>query len=297
MSQQSPNWFREFFKDKITYDLQAWGGLLDNTMISGDTQAGTVKFPVSAGVSTVYKLTGAIEAVPVSNAGLSTVTLTLEDFEASEWWTVQDAYKAGASEQDALKRMLTAAIRVKRDMIKLDAVKAYYDANTGAIATTGTGAERPAPEHFESPRASLNRFGDMNIEDEVFCPIPEMWMSQLEMYQIWSSTDYGAGVDDVFVKQQRTRMKKVRGINFMVCPDSYFRAPAANQFETFMWRKSAFGAETPFNQESPTLSQHTDRRGSPWLAKASVSGAAVGILTKGVKRILLSDIAAGVIRP
>ncbi len=59
-----------------------------------------------------------------------------------------------------------------------------------------------------------------------------------------------------------------------------------------MWRKSAFGAETPFNQESPTLSQHTDRQGSPWLAKAGISGAAVGLLTKGVRRILLSDIAA-----
>lgn len=288
MSAQSPNWFRELFKDKIAYDLQSFGGFLDGTMVEGDAQAGTVKFPVSAGVTSVYKLTGAIEKVPVSNPGLSTVTLTLDDYEASEWWRTQDAYKAGAREQDALKRQIVLGIRNKRDAIKFDAIKAFYDANSGSIATVGTGAERIAPEHMELARATLDIYGDDAVDDEVFCPVPSMWMSQLELYQVWNNTQYGAGVNDVFNKVQRTRMKKVRGVTYIVCPDSYFRIPSAGQWESFMWRKSAFGAETPYNQESPTLTQHAELQGSPWLAKSIISGAAIGILTKGVKRILLS---------
>lgn len=288
MAIQSPNWFKELLKDKITYDLQSFGGFLDGTMTEGDNQAGTYKFPVSAGVTTVYKLTGAIETVPVSTGGLSTVSVSPDDFEAAEWWRTQDAYKAGPREQDALKNMIVMAVRNKRDGIKFDAVKAYYDANTGSIATTGTGAERPAPEHFEVARAGLNIYGDANIEDEVFCPVPEMWMSQLEFYQVWNNTQYGAGVTDVFNKTQRTRMKKVRGVNYIVCPDSYFRIPSAGQWETFMWRKSAFGAETPFNQESPEIQPQFQLQGTPWLAKAKISGCAIGILTKGVKRLLLT---------
>lgn len=287
MSTSSPNWFKEVIKDKITIDLQGFGGFLDGTMTEGDEHAGSYKFPLVSGVTTVYKLTGGIEPVPVSNPGLSTVTVAPEDFEASDWWRTQDAYKAGPSEQNALKSLMTSAIRRKRDGIKLDAARAFYDANTASIATIGTGSERVAPEHFEAARAGLNIYGDANIEDEVFCPIPEMWMSQLEMYALWNNTQYGAGVSDVFMKTQRTRMKKVRSINFIVCPDDYFRVPSANQWETLMWRKSAIGAETPYNKESPDMQQQFQLQGSPWLLKAAISGCAVGILPKGFKRLLL----------
>lgn len=288
MSTTSPAWFKEFFKDKITYDLKEFGGLLDGTMTEGDTQAGTVKFPIVGGATTVYKLTGGIEPVPVEDIGLSTITLTMEDFEASAWWTTQDAYKAGAREQDALKMKITAAIRLKRDMIKFDAMKAFYDANSGTITTYGTGAERISPEMIETARANLDIFGDLNQNDEVFMPIPNMWMSQLEMYQVWNNTQYGAGVSDVFNKVQRTRMKKVRGVNYIVCPDSYFRIPAGGQWESFLWRKSALGAETPYNEESPTMAPQFHLKGTPWLAKGLISGAAVGLLTKAVKRVLLT---------
>jgi hypothetical protein len=292
MSLTSPNWFNEKFKDKITIDLQAFGGYLDGTMMEGDVQAGTVKFAVVGGTSSVYKLTGAIEPVPVNDIGLSTVSLTFEDFEASEWWRTQDAWKAGAREQDALKMLMVMAIRRKRDGIKFDAVKAFYDANTGTVTSFGTDATVPNPYLFETARADLNKYGDLGVDDEVFCPVPELVMSQLEVHELYGKTEWGAGVSEVFNKTQRTKMRKVRGINFIVCPDSYFREPGTTGWETFMWRKSALGAETPVNQESPGIYPQTQMQGTPWLAKAAISGAAVGILTKGVKRILLDKITA-----
>ncbi len=295
MSTSVSAWFREMVKDRVTIDLQAHGGLLDSTMMNGDVQANTVKFPIATGTSTVYKLTGAIEQVPVNDPGLTTVTLTMEDFEAAEWWRTQDAYKAGASEKDTLLRLITKGVRRKRDGIKFGptgAVQTYYDANTGSIATVGTGAEVPAPAHVETASALLDQYGDDGEDGEVFCPLPALWMSQLEMYSLWNNTQWGAGVSEVFNKKQRSRMKMVRGVTYIKCPDTYFRIPSANQWETFMWRKAAFGAETPFNNENANIEQQFQLQGSPWLAKANISGAAIGILTKGVRRILLSKPAA-----
>jgi len=287
MSTTVSAWFKEMVKDRVTIDLQAHGGLLDSTMMSGDVMANTVRFPIASGQSTVYKLTGGIEAVPVNDPGLSTVTLTMEDFEAVEWWRTQDAYKAGASEKDTLLQLITKAIRRKRDGIKFDAVKAFYDANSGAIPTIGTGVEVPAPAHFETAIALMEQYGDDGEDGMVFCPVPSLWMAQLEMYSLWNNTQWGAGVSEVFNKTQRLRMKNVRGITFIKCPDTYFRLPAAGQWETFMWRKQAFGAETPFNKENADVHPQPQLQGTPWLAKASISGAAVGLLTKGIRRIHL----------
>jgi len=290
MSTSSPNWFNEQFKDRITIDLQAFGGVLDGTMMAGDAQAGTYKFPVVGGQSAVYKLTGAIQQVPVNDLGLTTVSVSPEDFEAAEWWTTQDAYKAGASEQDALKKLITMAVRRKRDQIKYEAIRAYYDANTSAIETVGDGSAVISPTDLEYASGGLDIYGDMDMDTEVYCMLPSLWFRQLEMYDYWANKDYGAGVSDVFNKTQKSRMKTIRGVTYIQVPDSYIREPTSGKWESFMWRKNAFGAETPFNNESPNIQQVFTMQGSPWLAKANISGCALGILTKGVKRILMKEL-------
>ena len=45
------------------------------------------------------------------------------------------------------------------------------------------------------------------------------------------------------------------------------------------------GAETPWNQEAPEFTKVPTMEGSPWLGKVGVSGAAVGIQRKGVKKL------------
>jgi hypothetical protein len=299
MSAQAPAWFKEIIKDKVTIGLQAHGGLLDNTMMTGDTQAGTVKFPIVTGQSTVYKLTGAIEDVPVSNPGLTTVTLTLDDYEAAEWWRTQDAYKSGASEQDALAKILQKAIRRKRDTIKLDALSAFYTLDGGInITTTGTGAEVPDVLHFEKAAAELKAYGQ-DDDDQIFVIVPELWMSQLSLYKEYANSQWVGPENTPFSKTQRLKMRTIRDINYIVAPDIYFSSPAGQptQLISWMWMKSSMGAETPYNLETATLSQHEEKQGSPWLAKAALSGAAIGIQAKGIKRFLLSKITSVVRGP
>ena len=287
MSQQVTAWFKELIKDKVTIFMQAHGGLLDHTMMAGDVQANTVKFPVVSGRSAMYKLTGAIEPVPVSNPGLSTVSLTMDDYEAAEWWRTQDAYKAGPSEKDALARLLAKAVRRKRDTLKIDALKAFHTADGGVnITTVGTGAEVPDVLHFETQAASLMSYGQ-DEDDEIFCLIPSKWDAQLSLYKEYADARWVGPENAPFSKTQRMKMKKIRDITYIVGPDEYFNSTLGTDWEAWMWMKSSVGAETPFNLETANLTQHAELQGSPWLAKTNLSAAAIGIQAKGVRRFLL----------
>jgi hypothetical protein len=299
MSQTVNAWFKEVIKDKVTIFMQNQGGFLDGTMMSGDVQANTVKFPVVTGTSQVYKLTGAIERVPVNNPGLGIVQVTMDDFEAAEWWRTQDAYKAGASEREALVELIGNAIRAKRDGIKLDAIQTFYLANTATIDTIGTGAEVPDVIHFETARALLETKGDKNMNVGVFCPIPSMWLTQLSFYKEWANSQYIGPTDGPFTMAMRKHMRTIRGVHYIMCPDTYFQNPTATQLETFMWRISAMGCEMPVNIENAQMSKHEELQGSPYLLKAPISGCAVGIEPAAVKRILLKklDKTTGLTRP
>jgi hypothetical protein len=90
------------------------------------------------------------------------------------------------------------------------------------------------------------------------------------------------------------RMKTVRGVNYIEGPDEYFTTYDTGKLEAFMWHKESMGANTPWNQESPSMSQHHEMQGSPWLIKAGLGGAAIGIQEKGVKRFRMAKITAPV---
>lgn len=293
MAQSVSAWFVEKVRDQVTIFVQANGGLLDNTMINGDVLANTVKFPIVTGTSTMYKLTGAIEPVPVNNPGLSSVILTMDDFEGTEFWRIQDAYKAGASEQTAYARLLAKAVRRKRDSIRLVALDAFYTLDAGVnITTTGTGAEVPDILHFEKARAELAAYGDDDMDDPTFINIPEMWASQLSLYKEFANSQWVGPDNTPFSKAQRMKMKTLRGVTYIVCPDSYFNSPAGQptQLITYMWRQSGMGANTVVNTETMGLTVRDDLQGSPLQGKVALSAAAIGIQAKVVKRFLLQKI-------
>lgn len=296
MTQSIQNWFREVILDKVTIAMQAHGGLLDGTMVEGDVEANTVKFPVATGRSSVYKLTGAIEPVPVAGPALSTVQITMEDFEAAEWWRVQDAYKAGPSEQETLKNLVVKAIRRKRDMIKVDALTAYCNANAGGeISTIGNGTATIDILHVEQARAEIaGAGGDDGGEANVFAMFPAMWMTQLCFYKEFADAQWVGLPNAPFSMTQRLRMKTVRSVHYIEGPDEYFTTYDTGKLEAFMWHKESMGANTPWNQESPEMTKQSQLQGSPWLIKAGLGGAAIGIQEKGVKRFRMAKITAPV---
>lgn len=292
------NWYKEVIKDKVTMKLQSFGGLLDHTMMAGDTQAGTVKFPTGNQQLTMYELTGAIQPVPTTRADVDTVSLQLRDFELTAWWRTQDAYKAGPSEQNYLANIMAMAQRNKRDEIKLTALRAFKAANPGEITTIGTGVEVPDILHFETARAQIAGTGAETMQEDIqtFTIIPEMWSSQLSFYEEFGNAEWVGTENMPFAKAQRMRTKTCRSIHYLVAPDSYFVEYEPGKLQTFMWDLNSIGCETVVNQENVHMERVHTMEGSPYMLKNWLSAAAIGIRPPGVKEIKLAKIAAP-IRP
>ncbi|UYT57495.1 phage capsid protein [Brucella sp. MAB-22] len=282
--QQAPAWFREVIKDKITILYQAMGGYLDGTMLSGDTQANTVKFPI-VGRLEAKEITGSIQFVEAGNADMTTVQVTMKDFEAAAWIRSQDKYKMGPNEQDAVARLLTMAIKRRADKIKLGALDAF----TPGTPDIGTGAELIDITFLEQGRSEIAAQGEIE-EDQYFCPLPEMWMSQLLFYKEFSDAKYVGPENAPFSKSMRQKARTVRDVHYFTMPDEYFSGVDADSLDTWMWAKSAMGAETPWNKEQPSFTEHPDREGTPLLGKVGMGGAAIGIQRKGVKRLRFKKI-------
>ncbi|CDX54568.1 hypothetical protein MPL1032_190154 [Mesorhizobium plurifarium] len=281
MSQNIAAWYTEKIRDQVIVSYQAHGGMLDNTMMSGDVVANTVKFPI-IGRTEVYRLTGAIERVPAGGPGLSTVQMQFSDFEASDFWRTQDAYKAGPNEQAALVTILVNAVRRKRDTIKLDALAAFVAAGGNGTSTIGDGTTRIDILNLEQARAEM---AGAAIDDEVYCVLPAMWMSQLCFYKEFADAQWVGLANAPFSQMQRLKTKTVRGVNYIECPDEYFVGKDGTSLYGYMWAKNAMGAETPWNQETPSITPQPLLQGTPYLVKTGIGGAAIGIQGKGVKRL------------
>lgn len=298
MSQNIAAWYTTKIRDKVTVSFQSHGGLLDGTMMPGDVIGNTVYFPI-VGRTEVYKLTGAIERVPVAGPGLSTVPMQFTDFEASDWWRTQDAYKAGPNEEAALVTIIVNAIRRKRDLIKLQAL-ADFTAGGPANGTVTLGAGNGDIIDIldlEQGRAQIAATGaDESGEVKVFCTLPAMWFSQLAFYEEFGNAEWVGPDDTSFSKTQRARMKTLRGVTYIEVPDEYVTGPDANSLYGYMWHKDSMGAETPVNQEDPSITPQPLMQGTPYLIKSAISGAAIGIQGAGVKRLWFSKQAA-LIRP
>lgn len=284
--EQAPNWFREVIKDKITIQYQAKGGYLDGTMMAGDTEANVVKFPIIGRVEAT-ELTGAIQKIQTGNADMTTVQVIMKDFEASAWIRSQDKYKMGPNEQDGVARLLTMAIKRRGDRIKLDALDTF----TPGAPDIGTGAELIDITFLEQGRAEIAAAGEID-DDEYFCPLPELWMSQLLFYKEFADAKYVGPENAPFSKAMRQKARTVRDVHYFTMPDEYFKGIDANSLDTWMWAKSAMGAETPWNKEQPSFTSHADYEGTPLLGKVGMGGAAIGIQRKGVKRLRFKKITA-----
>ena len=286
------NWFKELIYDKIVIEEQATGGYLDGMFMSGDQEAGLYKFPVIGRLESV-ELSGAIEKVSADDASMNTVEMRPADFEAATWYRQQDIYKMGPSHQTALAQLVTMAINRRKDTIKWNALYTFCPTfNAGGNAySVGGDAVVADPRYLDMASGQIAAAGFIPSPGSIFCPLPHRAFDQLAQYKHWSCKDWVAPEDAPFSKSARTTMKMRNNVLYFALPDEHFTysdgdgSSGAGYFDTFMWAKNSVGAETPWNKMPPSMTQHADYAGSPWLIKGQVGGCAVGIRQAGVKRI------------
>lgn len=286
MSAQAEKWFRELIKDQIIVREQLTGGYLDGTMIAGDEQAGTYKFPTFSGKGIkAVKLSGAIQKVSASDSQLDTISMEPDDYEASHWIRGQDIYKMGPSHQAKVSDGITYAINNKKDEIKWQAL---YDFTVDA-GNQDLGGDDVLidPRILGQARAQIAGAGSVGPIGMVHCPLPYRAGEQLIQYDAWANADK-VGTDNLpYSKVALEEMRRVRGVNYWFIPDEFFTfgGDGDGWFETFMWATNAIGAETPWDKTPPSITQETSYEGSPWLVKAQVGGCAVGLQRKLVKKL------------
>ncbi|MAA97409.1 MAG: hypothetical protein CMN87_18220 [Stappia sp.] len=304
MTTQAPNWYREKIRDMVRARYQSRGGYLDGTMVQGDGGAGEVKFPVVGRVE-AYELGGSIQKITNTNPSLNMIKVSMRDFEASAWMRVQDARRQGPNEQAAVGRMMSAAIRRKRDNLKLEALNIFVngvstlDDDPKECLKLGDGSARIDIVNAMDAIDHVSGAGNDDDDNGIFWAIPHAWMSQLEMYEEIKNADYAGPTDLPFAKSSKVKARTVRGCHILALPNEHFTVGTGafgtgsngrafddtGYIDTFLWVKDAVGAETEWNKENMSLTSHADYEGTPMLGKVGLSGASIGILPEGVVRL------------
>ncbi|WP_026782658.1 phage capsid protein [Pleomorphomonas koreensis] len=274
-------WFREVIVDKVTILDKTKGDYLAGMFMPGDRDGSSIKFPRSSTGTVMYPLTGAIEPVVPSGIAIDVVTCQPEYFEAAAFVKRQDINKIGSSPalQQVLADDLQRSQRVKKDTIKLNALS-----NFAGIETIGTGGS--ILDILDISEASDLILG-VGEDEEIYCPIPFSWMTQLEMYKEFANSQWQGPTDLPLASRIGVRKRTWKGVNLFTVPDYMLEPfkPAEGELVTWAWSKSAMAAETPVDQQNVDISTRKDLQGNPEQFKTMVAGAAVGLNPKGVKKL------------
>lgn len=295
-------WFKEKIRDDVARRLTSEGGFLDGTMKTGENVAGTVKFPISGGRIVMYKLSGSIEEVRPQGIDIDTVSLQAEDYTAEATIRNQDTARMGPSLQAEIATSMAKSVRVKRDGLKFDALNTFCELGNANIPGGGP----TTPITFGDGSARIDMLAVMTAcaqirgaggDGEAYWPMPFMWFDQLEMYKEFASKDYQGDKDLPFARSGIINKKTFRGVHFLALPDEHFTygtgAWVAGQsqwddtkyLDTFLWTRDAVGCETFWSKENMDMNEWIGKAGKPILCDTALSGAAIGLLPEGVKRI------------
>ncbi|MEO1110101.1 MAG: phage capsid protein [Pseudomonadota bacterium] len=311
MADTSYKWYEDLISSQVRERNKVRGAYLDETMTTGDADqaAGVIRFPVISGSIEVVKVSGAIQNVQTSQATMDTVPITTDEYEAATYIKARDLRKQGPKEQMKVSKEVNKSINKKKDFLKLDALNAF--ANLGSthlslgplsVETYGDGTAVIDPVHF---RAMASRIYGTGAEEGLYWPIPEVWMDQLEMYKEWANADYRGDKDLPFARMDNVRKITKRGVHIFTLPDEYFKYGTGGYgsnatdhipftdtgyLDTFMWSKEAMGAQMDWFMGNVDVTKVKTLQGSPYLLKAGLDGAAIGVLPEQVKRIRMKAI-------
>lgn len=294
-------WFKEKIRDDVATRLKSKGGLLDGTMKTGENVAGTVKFPIAGGRIKMYKLSGAIEEVRPQGLDIDVVSLQAEDYTAEATIRNQDTLRQAPSYQAEVADAMSKSVRMKRDGLKFDALDAFCNAGNPNISgggptipkTIGDGSARIDLPFISRACAQVRGVGS---DEEIYYPIPFMWFEQLCWYKEFASKDYQGDKDLPFAQAGIVDKKTYKGVHIMALPDEHFTKGtaawtegqdewAAGYIDSYMWTKSAVGCETFWSKEQMDINEWIGKAGKPLLCDTALSGAAIGLLPEGIKRL------------
>lgn len=284
MALEAPKWFKETVKTKVHHRLQASGPYLEGTMMRGDIEGGTVKFP-RVGRVEMYEIFGTIEDIDVREANLDTITATFRDFELPIRWRTQDGWDMGPNQMDTFSKMVANGLNRQKDRVKLEALKKFADANPEVQSENNSGSVIDIKMVDELIANIYSNGGDDDMM--LFLPLPEMLFRQLCYYKEFNNLDW-VGADNLgFAKKTRCRKKMRDGCHIFTMPDELFYQQDANNWQLYMWAQMSMGQEARHVGEAEMWKQPNEK-GTPIYYKKQLRDTAVGIEPLAVKRLIVS---------
>lgn len=283
MNQQVEAWFEKAYIKGVTHKLQSRGYLLKGTTREPDrVKARDLVWRV-AGRGEAEEMSNTVEKAKVMNAGRDTVEGSLKDYQAAEWIRHPDINKMSENEQEVVQQTAARALGRKFDRLHFD----EFDGLGAGIATIGDGtAKITLPDVLDAIDLLVGE--GIDDTDMIFCPLPSVFMSQLELWKQFSSADY-AGPDYPLAKARRARTW--RQVHFFIAPNELFTFDTgtgkdawrtAGWAQTYLWVKTAVGAGTNYEVQSRITweNQYTAYFCNNWMP-----GLVKTILPEGIKRL------------
>ena len=240
MTTRAPNWFETKYKQGAIHALQTDGFLTKGMVQGGSNTKGNVVTWRLAGKGAATQMSTATEDRPVMNAGRTTVTGTMADYEANEWINTTDLEKMSEDEQQVAQQSAAYAIGRRYDKLLFET----FDAAT--VTMVGTGAAAIAITDLMDAQSQILGQG-INGVPTLYCALPFKLAAQLMLYREYSSSDF-VGNDYPLLKAMGARVWN--GLTIVPMPDEYFNVPAVNQVDGYMWMKQAAGFETNYDLTS-----------------------------------------------
>lgn len=269
------NWSREEWKAGVTHRLQNEGFYLRPYVMPGmEIEGATVKWRRAATAGSATILQRGMTPSPIMNSNTDAVSATFVDYEANDFYKTADENKGlGVAVGQVIQKNIGIALGKKFDA----ALLALLDADTTNITTQGDGSAAITPQDIITARDAVFDVGAGSYS--YVCALPAKFMSQLQLYKEFSSSDY-VGTD--YPLQKAAGARVWQNITFVPMPSALFKVPSANQLDAYLFVREAIGCE--MNKDYTIKPSYLPRE-KGWFFGGDMGMASQIILPEAVKRL------------
>lgn len=270
MSQDAPNWYVQQYTRQAIHKFQARGNMLKGMFMPPvKVEGSTCKFFIAGKGAATPLIRGARGGE--MNASRGTVDATMQSWQANDWCYEDDLSKISVEYQGVLTDQAAMALGRRSDLIVINEI------NSASLTTIGNGSAAFGLVDALTGCQQLQA-QDVPWDGNVYCGLPSKAWNQFLSFKQVNSADW---VKDDLPYAKVTQAKRWNGVNWFLMPDEYAPVPSANQYDFFMWHRSAVGLGTGYDLKT-TVSWENLYSG--WYHNNRFSAAAKVLLPEGIIR-------------
>lgn len=274
MATEAPNWYVQKYIDRVVTVFQQKGHKLRGMFTEPARVNGNV---------VNWMIAGKGEAVPLArgshgsamNAARSTLSATMADWQAADWYYEADIEKMTANEAQAVSDACAMAIGRRADLIPIGVM------NAASLTLLDAGLGNPFTLAQALAGIETLENNDVDISDgDVYCGLAPLQWQQFMSYRQVNDADW-VGYDGLPYKTGQ-RMKQWNGVRWFQWPIGYAPVNVTNGLDAFLWSKKAVGSAINYE---PRTTVTWENIYSGWYHNSRYSATAQVLLPPGIIRL------------